>query len=76
METHKKKKESKKNLYVRAARNKAISRDERWSSEVFLYSYVGLIDFALVAGTFGPPQFVYLFINLSVPTSPVLCLHA
>lgn len=57
--------------------SKAISRDEKlcWES-VFFLCFVLLIHLTLIAGTLGPPQFVHLFINLSIPTSPILCLYA
>lgn len=34
-----------------------------------------LVHLVLIAGPLGPPQLVHLFIDLSVPSSPVLHLH-
>lgn len=42
----------------------------------FLYFFFFLIHLTLAARTLGPPQFVHLFINLSIATSPILRLHA
>lgn len=43
---------------------------------VFCALYCALIHLTLIAGTLGPPQFVHLFVNLSITTSPILRLHA
>lgn len=51
----------------------SISRDEKSCFGAFTSH---LIDFALVAGPLWPPQFVHLFVNLSVSSSPILRLHA
>lgn len=51
-------------------------RGATFPERAFFFFFFFLIHLTLAAGNLRLPQFVHLFINLSITTSPILCLHA